>query len=90
MKLNFQWKEKKAQYQTGDYLYLNRICVGEYSWNGMRTQGDRDESTDWAGSISLPSLGDKSKRLYAGSPDEIKLKIEQVVINWFKETLRKE
>ncbi|KKM24040.1 hypothetical protein LCGC14_1609150 [marine sediment metagenome] len=88
MKLNFHWKEKTGQYSSGANLYLNRICVGGYEWNTMRSQGEKNDSTKWAGSVGLPSLSDKSKRVYAGSTDEIKTKIEQVIRNWFKEASR--
>ena len=86
MKLNFKWVEKKAQYQTGDFLYLNRICLASYDWNSSRSKSEADdESKRWSGQISLPSL--KNKDVYGESPEAIKVKIEQVVTSWFREAL---
>ena len=42
MKLNFRWKQKIAQYSSGDWLYLNRICVGGYEWNSTHSRLDKD------------------------------------------------
>lgn len=89
LKLNFIWKENKAQYRTGESLYLNRICIGSYGWNSSRSQGVKDDSITWVGQIALPSLSDTGKRVYGSNPTEIKPKIEQVIENWFKEALAK-
>lgn len=87
MKLNFKWKRKTGQYQTGESLYLNRICVGGYSWNSARTQGSKDNSITWAGFISLPSLSGGVDRVYGSSEEEVKSKVERVVVSWFTEVL---
>jgi hypothetical protein len=86
-KLNFIWKEKKAQYQTGESLYLNRICIAGYSWNAGRSKGDTS-SNNWAGNIDLPNLRDSSRRLLAETEETMRIKIEQVVNSWFTEALK--
>ncbi len=88
VKLNFQWRKAMGQYQTGELLYINKICVGSYYWNSSRSQGDEDESTRYVGGIDLPSLKDTMKRQYGGSPEDIKLNIEKIVTNWFKEVFK--
>ncbi len=90
MKLNFKWKKKTRQFQTGDYLYLNKICVGGYSWNSTRSQHESNNDTQWVGNIDMPSLTDKAKRVYGASPEIVKLKMEQVITNWFEEALKEE
>lgn len=83
IKLNFQWKENKGQYQTGESLFLNRIMVGSYGWNGTRSRSEpRDDTKDYLGNTTLPQMG---KFLYGQTPDEIKSKIEHKVTAWFKE-----
>ena len=90
MKLNFQWKENKAQYQTGESLYLNRIRLGSYGWNASRSksESERDNLKDWAGDIALPSLSDTVKRVYGSSTEEVKVKIEEIVTNWLIEAMK--
>ena len=84
--MNFKWVENKAQYQTGESLYLNRICVGSYGWNSTRSKSDGlGDSIDWIGNVTLPSLSDKAKRQYGSNEEEIKVKLERVVTRWFKE-----
>ena len=87
-KLNFTWKKKTGQYQQGDALYVNKIRLASFDWNSGRSQGDTDQSTRYVGYIELPSLSDTSKKVYGGTPEEIKPKIEQVITNWFNEALR--
>ncbi len=85
MKLNFQWKENKARYQTGESLYLDRICIGSYGWNSCRSksESERDNLEDWSGSLLLPSLSGSARRVYASSIEEVKAKMEKVATNWF-------
>lgn len=90
MKLNFKWKKKTGQYQQGDYLYVNKIHIGGYDWNSARPrhEAEIDDSARWVGYIELPSLADKSKRVYGANPDEVKTQMERVVTDWFTEALR--
>ena len=88
IKLNFEWKENKGQYQTGESLYLNKIRIGSYGWNSARSQSKKDDSIDWAGQVELPSLSDIARRVYGKTPDDVKAKIEQIVTNWFTEAIR--
>ena len=86
MKLNFLWKENKAQYQTGESLYLNRIRVASYGWNSAMPRDDPDKDKKrWSGNISLPSL--KKESVYGASADKVKTKIEKITASWFAETL---
>jgi len=85
--LYFKWRENKAQYQTGESLYLNGICVASFSWNSLRSQGNRDNSINWTGCIVLPSLS--NKYIYGSTPDEVKIKIEKAVTLWFEKALAK-
>ncbi|MBW2562173.1 MAG: hypothetical protein JRE40_15145 [Deltaproteobacteria bacterium] len=88
IKLNFRWVLKTAPYQTGDQLYLNRICVGGYGWNDCQPKDSIDKSVRWAGYINLPSL--KTDRVFGASEEEIRDKIEGVVTNWFNEATTEE
>ena len=88
MKLNFQWRENRAQYQTGSNLYLNAIRVGSYGWNSSKSKAERDNSKDYVGDIILPSLADNSKRIYGSSTEEIKVGVEKVVTRWFNEAMK--
>jgi len=85
MKLNFVWKEKTAQYQNGEELYLNKICVGDYTWNSMRSKSESSENNDWVGSSNLPQM---NRRVYGKDTNEIKPKIEKQVMIWFTEALK--
>ncbi len=88
-KLSFKWVENKAQYQTGESLYLNRIRMGSYNWNGSRSKSDElGDSINWEGYVTLPSLADTSKKVYSDNADDIKTKVEQIITNWFKEALK--
>ncbi len=90
VKLNFTWKEKTGKYQTGMYLYLNKICVADYGWNSVRSKSEADASNsqDYIGRIYLPSLKDTAETVYGSSPEEVKPKIEEGVLNWFNEALK--
>ncbi len=81
--MNFIWKLNIGAYQTGESLYLNRICLGGYYWNCLKASTDKDKSTDWVGQISLPSL--KSNTVYGGTTEEVKTNMEKLFIQWFKE-----
>ncbi len=84
--MNFKWVKNKAQYQTGESLYLNRIRVGGYGWNSARSKSDEfGDSINWVGDLDLPSLTDKGKRVYGSNQEEVKAKLERVVTQWFKE-----
>jgi len=85
MKLNFVWKAKTGEWQTGDELKLNRIAVAGYSWNGSRTQGHKDND-DWIGNIYLPGI--TTKRFVAPTQEEMKTKLQDIVIKWFIEALK--
>ena len=87
IKLNFQWKRKRGQYQTGENLYLNTIQVGGYGWNGTRPRDEGNEDI-WKGHISLPLLCDGSERVYRATEAEVKAEVERVVTVWFDEALR--
>jgi hypothetical protein len=82
VKLKFQWKAKTGQYQTGDECFLGKIKVGEYNWNGSRSQGSTDPS--YVASSTLPQL---SKRLYDNDTDMLKQRLEAMISAWFKEAL---
>ena len=87
-KLNFRWRLRRGQYQSGERLYLNGILLGGFEWNATRLRSvPKDNSTDWMGYIGLPSLSDDSKRLYGSNPDEIKADMERVVTGWFEKAL---
>ncbi len=86
--LNFRWVEQRAQYQIGQNVYLNKICVGSCHWNGERSQSIKDTSTDWIGNIVLPSLKETSSRVYGSTQDEVKAKVERIITSWFKVALR--
>ncbi len=84
-RLNFKWVKRVAQYSTGEYLYLNKIRLAGYHWNSARSQGTKDDSTDWTGEVDLPFL--KTQQVYAESEEEIKAKVEEIVTSWFSEAL---
>jgi len=82
MILNFTWRPKTGQYLSGESLYLNKIRVGEYSWNIARSQDDQD-ADKWAGCVLLPSQN--NNYVFASDIDEIKLEVELRVMDWFHE-----
>ena len=83
--MNYIWRAKKFQYQSGEYLYLNRICVGGYSWNSYRSQGS-EEANHYEGNIFLPSI--KNKRVFADTVEEVKVKVEKIVNSWLIEATK--
>lgn len=86
MELNFEWKENKGQYQSGETLYLNKIIVASYGWNSATSKADPDrEDKKYSGRINLPSLKDNTR--YGNTQEIVKTKIEITVKNWFKEAL---
>jgi len=86
VELEFDWRENKAQYQTGESLYLNRILVASYGWNSSQSKGNEDITKRYSGRLILPSLRNSS--VYAASESDIKVEIERIVNNWFTEALR--
>lgn len=84
-KLNFQWKETRLLYQSGESLYLGRILLASYSWNSNRSKEDKTNDNDWVGEVNLPSLTFEAKRQYGTTPEEIKARIEKTVTDWFNE-----
>lgn len=88
MKLNFIWKRKEGMYQSGDNLYVNKILVGYYEYNGTRSRDAIDREPDWKGSINLPSLSDKASRQLDNDLDKLRAKMEWVVTNWATELLK--
>jgi hypothetical protein len=87
-KLNFTWKVKTGQYQNGEYLYLNKINIGSCDWNTGQSKGDTNNN--YVGSLYLPSLIDKNKRIYSNDQKLIKDKMEVITTNWFNEALKNE
>ena len=83
MKLNFIWKEKTGEYQNGEALYLNELCIAKYGWNKFASIDDR-----YIGHIELPLPSYSSKRVFGSTPEEIKLLIQGIVIAWFEEALK--
>jgi hypothetical protein len=88
-KLKFIWKVKTGEYQNGESLYINKICVGGYSWNGAMSRDEPQEyklAHSYIASCYLPGFIDR--RVYAPTTEEIKAHIEKMVTNWFNEALR--
>ena len=85
MKLNFIWKEKTGEYQTGEELGLSRIAIAGYSWNANRSQGHTDDD-DWIGMVYLPGV--INKRFVASTQETIRAKLENIVTKWFSEVLK--
>jgi len=86
-KLNFKWVENKAQYQTGETLFLNNIRIASYGWNSEMSKDDPDrDAKQWSGRIMLPSL--KNDFRYGSTQEIVKTKIEITVKNWFNEALK--
>ena len=89
MNLKFRWVVKTGQYQNGESVYLNRIRVGMFDWNGARSRDAPHDNNDWICRVLLPSLKETSKVAYSDSREEAKAKIERTVTNWFKVALGK-
>jgi len=83
MKLNFEWKTKKGQYQTGSSLYLNKIMVASYEYNSSRSKSDSHDDNDWTGTTLLPQA---NRQEYSSNENTLKLKLQHIVELWFKET----
>jgi hypothetical protein len=86
MKLNLTWKTKTTQYENGEYLYLNRICIGGCGYNIFRNKDDKSNSQ--VGNINLPSISPESQKIYGDSIIEVKTKMEKIVNDWFTEALK--
>ena len=82
--LQFKWKVKTGQFQSGESLYLNRIRLGGYEWNSLRSRDDPD-APNYTGSLTLPSLKDNT--VFGNTTDEIKFKLENKTNDWFQEAL---
>ena len=80
--MNFVWKKTVGRFINGSSLYVNRLKVAGYGWNGI------SNIPTWTGVVGLPSLKDNS--VGGETEKEIKTKIEKVVSDWFQEALRKE
>ena len=87
-KLSFYWKGKTATFETGERLYVNRICVASYNWDGVTPIEERKERGNWAGHIDLPSLKNR-EGLYANDTIQLKARIEKIITQWFNEALAK-
>ena len=86
MKLNFEWRENKMQYQSGESLCLNKIKVGGYVWNSTRSRDEpRDDTKNYVGQALLPQA---TKHAYGESPDKVRTGVERIVTAWFKEALK--
>jgi hypothetical protein len=83
----FKWKQLTGTYQNGEDLLLNKIYIASCIWNSGRSR-DADDSTRYVSNITLPSLSDKVKRMYASSLEELKPKVEKVITHWFDEALK--
>ena len=81
MKLKeFVWKDAKHKYANGFFLYVGKIQVAGYTYDGI-TRGN-----SWVGTIHLPSL--KRDLAFKGNDEkQIRTDIERVVQGWFDETL---
>ncbi len=85
MDLHFKWLVNKGQYQTGESLYLNRISIGSFGWNGSRSRDAEPREPDWVGSLTLPQM---SQRVMSDTQEDIKAKLEKMATNWFKEATK--
>ncbi len=83
MELNFSWKENKGQYQAGESLFINRVRLAQYGWNGYRSKDDKGGNTRYSGRINLPQI--KQGDIFGDTPENIKAEIEKIVTMWFKE-----
>lgn len=84
MKLNFVWKHKRGEFQSGQLLYLGKIPVASYSYNASRTQGTKGD--DWKGHVDLPGL--HNDRILGDTEKDIMANIESIVKVWFIEALK--
>ena len=85
MKLNFIWKENTGKYQSGESLFLNRIRVASYEWNGSRSRNDPHDNNNYVGRIILPQ---SRESVYDDDTDILRSKIENIVTAWFKEATK--
>ena len=87
--MKLTWIKAKEEYRSGEDLYINKICVAGYSWNGSMSRDDTPEyktAHRYSGSIYLP--GFLNRTLYGDTPENIKDLIEIRVNNWFREVNR--
>lgn len=84
--MNFIWKVKTGRFQSGSSIYLNRIRLGGFEWNGTRSKTGSHEDNDWTGKMILPSLVNAT--VYSGNEHDIKNKMEKIAQDWFNEALK--
>ena len=84
--MNYLWKKKAGQFQSGSNIYLNGILLGGFGWNSSRPQSGTHENNHWAGGVYLPSLN--TKTLLSGTEGEMKEKIENLANSWFDKILK--
>ena len=85
MKLKFRWVVKNGRHQNGESVFLNRIKVGMFDWNDMRSRDEPHSGNDYICRVLLPSLKEESKITYSSSREEARIRIEQTVTSWFIE-----
>ena len=82
MSLNFIWRDNTGRFSSGQSLYLGKIRIASYGWNGGRSQSSPDTSKTYIGRVHLPQA---PENVFAETIDEIKTRIEQTVSIWFNE-----
>lgn len=85
--MEYTWRVKTGQFQSGQSMYLNRILLGGYYWNGTQPQSAHDDSKNWVGELALPSL--VKGMIYGHSEENIRAEMERAANSWFKEALTK-
>jgi hypothetical protein len=84
LKLNFKWKDANSQFGgvNGKDLFLNRINIGEVSWNYSGAKGKPDNE-NYVGQSKL-----YNKRWYGTTEKEVQDQVENAITQWFKEALK--
>ena len=83
MKLKeLKWKESKLQYGHGHNLYVGKIKVGGYTYDGI------DRNNSWVGHIALPGFK-RDLRIKGNDENKIRAEMEQLVLSWFDKVLDK-
>jgi hypothetical protein len=89
-KLNFIWRDKPEQFASGQRLYINKINVAQYEYNGSMSKKDTDEYKSahrYSGKTDLPSM---TQLVYESSDELIRAKLERMVTVCFNEALKDE
>lgn len=88
--LKMEWVKSIEQYQSGEVLLVNtKYPVAWYEWNAGRSKEEKDK--DWRGHISLPARqGMVYKDIFSSDADEVKAKLEEMVLAWFSQALGQE